>query len=116
VVEKHFTLDRSAGGVDSSFSMNPEEMESLVNESKIAWQSLGRVHYGKLEGQNQNKRFGRSIYISKDLKAGDILTEGNIYIVRPGFGLLPQNYDIVLGRKVKFDCKKGTPLNWEMIK
>jgi len=115
VIERHFTLDRLTGGVDSSFSLNPDEMGALVNESKIAWQSLGCIQYGRPDSQIQSKRFGRSIYISEDLNAGDILTKDNIRIIRPGFGLAPHYYEIVLGRKIEHGCKKGTALDWEMI-
>ena len=115
VIEKHFTLRRSDGGVDSTFSIEPEEMKSLVEETERAWQSLGAVTYGPTEKEKKSLVFRRSLYIAKDVKAGEILTKENLRIVRPGNGLPPKYYEIFLGKTVKRDIKKGTPVQWELV-
>jgi pseudaminic acid synthase len=115
IIEKHFTLCRADGGVDSAFSLEPEEMKQLVIETVRAWQSLGDVTYGPSEAEKGSLTFRRSLYIAEDMKKGDVLNENNLRIVRPGFGLIPKYYDIVLGRKVNQDVKKGTAINWNLI-
>ena len=96
IIEKHFTLSRVDGGVDSAFSMEPEEMKKLVIETKRAWQSLGKVTYGPTETEKGSLKFRQSLYIAEDMKKGDLLTEKNLRIVRPGLGLLPKYFDVVL--------------------
>jgi len=115
IIEKHFTLDRSDGGVDSTFSLEPSEFTQLVIETERAWQSLGKVSYGatKAEATQVTKR--RSIYIVEDLKAGDVLTKDNLRCIRPGHGLPPKHYDALLGRALKCDVKKGTPVDWNLV-
>ena len=108
VIEKHFTLNRADGGVDSAFSMEPEEMKALVIETKRAWQSLGKVNYGPSKEDESSLVYRRSLYISEDMKKGDIFTKNNIRIIRPGLGLPPKYYQIFLGRPVSMDVKKGT--------
>ena len=115
VIEKHFTLRRADGGVDSAFSLEPEEMKSLVNETERAWLSLGKVTYGPTEAEKGALTFRRSLYIAKDMKKGDILNDENLRIIRPGLGLPPKYYDVVLGRKVNRDVKKGTPVEWDIF-
>ena len=115
VIEKHFTLNRADGGVDSAFSMEPDEMEQLVIETERAWQSLGKVTYGPLEAEKGSTVFRRSLYIAENMKKGDFLNNKNLRIVRPGLGLEPKYYDILLGRKVNKDVKKGTAVDWEII-
>ena len=115
VIEKHFTLNRADGGVDSAFSMEPEEMKQLVIETERAWQSLGKVTYGPIEVEKSSIMYRRSLYIAEDMKKGDILTKKNLRIVRPGLGLAPKYYETLLGRKVNKDLKKGTALNWNLI-
>jgi pseudaminic acid synthase len=115
IIEKHFTLNRADGGVDSAFSMEPEEMKQLVIETKRAWQALGKVTYGPTKAEKGSLTFRRSLYIAEDMNKGDILTEKNLRIVRPGLGLPPKYYDILLGRKVSQEVKKGTAVNWEII-
>ena len=115
VIEKHFTLDREDGGVDSSFSMEPKEMKQLVIETERAWQSLGEVKYGISQAEKKSLAFRRSLYISTDIKEGDILNEKNMRVVRPGLGLSPKYYTIFLGRKVNKDVNKGTPVDWDLI-
>jgi len=114
-IEKHFTLDRADGGVDADFSMQPEEMQQLVIESKRAWQSLGKISYGVTEAEKKSLVYRRSIYIVEDLEKGDILTSENLRRIRPGYGLAPKYYDLLLGKKVNQAVKKGTPLTWELL-
>ena len=115
VIEKHFTLNRADGGVDSAFSMEPKEMKSLVIETERAWQSLGKVTYGPLEAEKGSTVFRRSLYIAEDMKKGDVLNNKNLRIVRPGLGLPPKYFDILIGRRVKKEVKKGTAVDWEII-
>ena len=115
VIEKHFTLDRSDGGVDSVFSLEPHELELLVIETERAWRSLGFVSYGGIGSEEKSKIFRRSIYVANDIKAGDTFTEKNLRIVRPGMGLKPKYYEHFLGKKAVRDIKKGTAANWSMI-
>lgn len=116
VIEKHFTLRRADGGVDSAFSLEPEEMAALVTESERAWQSLGQVTYGAAtEGEIQSLKHRRSLYISKDMKQGDIFTRENVKAIRPGMGLPTKYLDQLLGRRINRDASKGTPITWELI-
>lgn len=115
VIEKHFTVSRADGGVDSAFSMEPAEMKLLISESRIARQALGKVYYGISEKEKSSLRFRRSIYISQDAKEGEILSPKNIRIIRPGMGLPPKYFNILIGKKLKSAAKKGTPLDWNMI-
>lgn len=116
VIEKHFTLRRADGGVDSVFSLEPAEMSQLVIETERAWQSLGRVHYGiQSEAERKSKTFRRSLYVVKDIEAGDALNSDNIRAIRPGFGLPPKFLPQVLGRKARKAMKRGTALNWELL-
>lgn len=114
-IEKHFTLSRADGGVDAAFSMEPEEMRQLVIETERAWQAMGRISYGAGEQESRSLKFRRSLYIAKDMKTGEVLTPENLRIVRPGYGLEPKYYDILLGKAIKQDVKKGTPVGWELI-
>jgi N-acetylneuraminate synthase len=115
IIEKHFTLDCSDGGVDSSFSLDPAGMKALVDESKRAWLALGGIKYGptSIEGRAVERR--RSLYITEDVKAGDKLTTTNMRRIRPGKGLSPKYYYILLGKKVCKNARKGTPLSWDLI-
>jgi N-acetylneuraminate synthase len=115
VIEKHFTLNRADGGVDSSFSMEPGEMAQLVVEAERAWQALGSVKYGATEAEQASIQFRRSLYVVSDMKAGEILTRKNIRAIRPGLGLPPKFLDVVLGKKVKQDVKRGTKFGWELL-
>ena len=115
VIEKHFTLNRSDGGVDSTFSLEPDEMRNLVIESKRAWQALGQVAYGPLEEEKASLAYRRSLYIVKDIQANEILTLDNVRAIRPGYGLPPKHQNIVLGRQAKIFLRKGTALHWDMI-
>jgi len=115
VIEKHFTLSRADGGVDSSFSLEPDEMRALVVETERAWQALGQVTFGPSEAEKKSLVFRRSIYVAEDLKMGDVLTPKNLRCVRPGMGLSPKYFDILLGRRVNQDVKKGTPMGWGLV-
>jgi len=115
VIEKHFTLNRADGGVDSSFSMEPAEMAQLVVETERAWQALGKVSYGATEAEKKSIQFRRSLYIVKDLKAGDVLTKDNVRAIRPGLGLPTKYLEQVLNKKVKQDVPRGTGLSWGLI-
>jgi N-acetylneuraminate synthase len=115
VIEKHFVLDRSAGGVDAAFSLEPDEFESLVLETQRAHQALGQVKYGGTKGEDKSKQYRRSIYVSEDIKAGEKFTIQNLRIVRPAFGLAPKHWDNVQDKVAKQDLLKGTPLAWPMV-
>jgi pseudaminic acid synthase len=116
VVEKHFTLDRSDGGVDSTFSMEPKEMSNLVIETERAWQALGKVSYGVTDAEKKSLAFRRTLYIVKDLVKGEILTKDNVRAIRPGLGLPTKHMDIILGKEVSADVNQGTALSWDLIK
>ena len=115
VIEKHFTLSRTDGGVDSVFSMEPGEMKLLVEETHTAWQALGRVSYGTTEKEKLSLKFRRSVYVVKDVEKGRKLTVDNIRIIRPGNGIPPKFYDIILGKIASYDIKRGTPMSLEFI-
>lgn len=115
VIEKHFTLSRSEGGVDSAFSLEPHEMQQLVIETERAWQSLGKLSFGPTEAENASMSGRRSIYIARNVQAGEVLNVDNLRVIRPNLGLAPKFYDVVLGRRMKCAAKKGTALKWDLI-
>lgn len=115
VIEKHFTLARADGGVDAAFSLEPAEMKALVIESKRAWQALGQVSYGPTEKEKKSLQFRRSLYVTKDMKAGETFTPENLRVIRPGYGLSPKYYDTFIGKRVAQDVKKGTPISWDLL-
>jgi len=115
VIEKHFTLSRADGGVDSAFSLEPHELELLVAETERAWQSIGCVAYGGTIDEEKSKTFRRSLYVVEDMMVGDIFTKKNIRTIRPGNGLPPKFYDYVIGRRIKCSVKKGTPVSWDIF-
>lgn len=115
VIEKHFTLSRADGGVDSTFSMEPGEMVQLVIETERAWQALGKVSYGATEAEQKSLGYRRSLYIVKDAKKGEQLTSDNVRAIRPGKGLQPKYLSTMLGRRLVKDVKKGTPVSWDLI-
>lgn len=116
VIEKHFTLARADGGVDSSFSLEPEELRHLVVETERAWQAVGTVKYGPSQAEKKSLQFRRSLYITQDMNAGDVLTTDNVRAIRPGFGMPPEYLDEVLGASVKSDVERGTPLSWNLLR
>lgn len=115
VIEKHFTLRRADGGVDSSFSIEPEELHQLVIESERVWQSIGNISYGPTEVEENSLVFRRSIYIVEDVATGEEISENNIRRIRPGLGLPPKHFNDVLGRHFSKNLKRGTPLSWDLI-
>ena len=114
-IEKHFTLSRADGGVDSAFSMEPEEMAQLVRECETAAQAMGTVCYEVQEQEKKSLQFRRTLYIVEDMQKGDMITETNMRCIRPGLGLPPKYYDVLLGKKVNRDIRRGTGLRWDMI-
>lgn len=115
VIEKHFTLKRSDGGVDSAFSIEPHELKSLVIETERAALSLGNIHYGVLDAEKNSLKFKRSIYVIKDIKKGECFSKENIKVLRPSVGLEPKYFDILIGKVANYDLKAGSPLNWENL-
>lgn len=115
VIEKHFTLRRADGGVDSAFSMEPAEMAQLVVESARAWQALGQMRYGPTEAEQKSLQYRRSLYVVEDIKAGEVLNRKNLRAIRPGLGLPTKYIDVVLGKQVKCDVKRGTALTWDLV-
>ena len=115
LIEKHVTLDRADGGVDSAFSLEPAELAMLVTESERAWQALGTTHIGPTEAEKESLRFRRSLYVVADVEAGDLVTEANVRSIRPTGGLTPDAIGTALGRTFKQAATKGTPLTWDLI-
>ncbi len=112
VIEKHFTLSRSDGGVDSAFSLEPQELKSLVVEANRAFEALGKVQYGIQSAEQKSKRFKRSVYVVKDVHPGDTFSIDNLRVIRPGDGLPPKYFEGLIGKAVATEIKAGTPLNW----
>lgn len=115
VIEKHFTLNRADGGVDSNFSMEPSEMAQLVLETERAWQALGQIRYGATAAEKKSIVFRRSLYVVKDLQAGEKLTADNVRAIRPGLGLPTKYLEQVMGKTVKQPVLRGTALSWDMM-
>ncbi|WP_280040578.1 pseudaminic acid synthase [Pseudomonas sp. Hg5Tf] len=115
IIEKHFTLDRSGGGPDDSFSLEPSELKALCCDSKTAWAALGKVDYGRKSSEQGNVQFRRSLYFVEDMRAGDIITPKSVRSVRPGFGLAPKYYESLIGTRVKHDIARCTPVRVEDV-
>jgi N-acetylneuraminate synthase len=115
IVEKHFTLSRSIPGPDSSFSLEPHEFKEMVQAIRTAEKALGEVNYKFSEKEGASRVFRRSLFVVRDMKAGDVFTEKNIRSIRPGYGLSPKHIGVVLGKKAKQDVNAGSPLCWELI-
>ncbi|AAY90922.1 pseudaminic acid synthase [Pseudomonas protegens] len=115
VIEKHFTLDRAAGGVDASFSLEPAEMASLVLETERAWQAMGQVSYGATQAESKSLVYRRSLYVTQDMQAGELFSADNVRAIRPGLGLAPKHYDALLGRRARQALKRGTALDWAFV-
>ncbi len=115
MIEKHFCLSREEGGVDSAFSLEPAELAALVTETERAWLAMGQVKYGVDKAEEKSISFKRSIYVSEDIRAGESFSENNIRIIRPGYGLSPEYYEMLIGKICHRDLKKGTPLTWDNI-
>lgn len=115
LIEKHFTLDRNGGGPDDSFSLELSEMTALCRDAKTAWAALGKVDYGRKSSELGNIKFRRSLYVVKDMKAGEVFSTENIRSIRPGFGLAPKHLGTVLGKSLTKDISAGTALRWDMV-
>jgi N-acetylneuraminate synthase len=115
VIEKHFTLSRADGGVDSAFSLEPEELRLLVIETRRAWEALGTITYGASGKEKASRQFRRSLYVVSDMKAGDHFTKDNLRGIRPGLGLPTRYFEVFVGKRVNQDVKSGTPLSWDLI-
>ena len=116
VIEKHVTLDRGEGGVDAAFSLEPHELRTLVAETARAHASLGAIHYGASAAEQGSKQFRRSLYVVRDIPAGEALDGTNVRAIRPGYGLPVAELDRVLGMVVTRDVVRGTPLDWTMLR
>jgi N-acetylneuraminate synthase len=115
VIEKHITLDRSAGGVDDAFSLEPNEFADMVEACGNARNAIGAIKYGPVKSEN-NGMSRRSLYIKKDISKGEVLTADHVAIIRPGMGLESKYYDIILGQTVTKDCRKGDRISWSTLK
>lgn len=115
VIEKHFILDRSNGGVDADFSLEPAEMKMLVTEVNRAWLALGNVHYGPTSKEKGSIKYRRGLYVVKDLKKGEHLSEESVRALRPSLGLSARYFDLICGKPVKQEVKSGTPLTWDLL-
>lgn len=115
VIEKHVTLNRADGDIDAAFSLEPAELGQLVRDTRTAWQALGQISYQPSAKEMGARKHRRSLYVTTDVKQGEALTEQNVRAIRPGLGLAPKYLDQILGRRVRCDVKKGTPLGWELI-
>ena len=115
-VEKHVTLSRSAGGVDADFSLEPGELAELVKETRTAWQAVGTVRYGASEQEKPSIIFRRSLYVVRDMKAGERFSPENVRAIRPGHGLAPKHLEAFLGKPISRDVAKGTPLSWDLLR
>ena len=115
VIEKHVTLSRQDKGPDSEFSLEPQELKLLCEEAKDIWLALGKASYHLKPSEEENIKFRRSIYVVKDIKAGEVFTEENIRRIRPGYGLAPKYYEELMGKKSKVDIKQGTALCWKFV-
>lgn len=115
VIEKHFTLARADGGVDSAFSMEPHEFALMREEVDRAWQAIGKVTYGGTRAEEGSRAFRRSLYIAEDVRAGEELNERNLRAVRPGFGLPPKFLDTLIGKRVARNLSAGTPVDWSIF-
>ncbi len=116
VIEKHFILDRSIGGPDASFSLNEEEFTTMVKAVREAEVAIGKVDYTITEKMLKSRQFSRTLYIVEDINAGDSITEFNVRSIRPGYGLHPKYWDMIIGMKAKIDLKRGTPLNLDFLR
>jgi len=115
IIEKHFTMSRSIAGPDSAFSMEPAEFKEMVNNIRIAEKALGKVSFGPAGKESKSRIFRRSLFAVKEIKRGEVFTEGNIRSIRPGMGLAPKYFHAVLGKKAKQNIEAGTPLAWNLI-
>ncbi|MGM0509043.1 MAG: pseudaminic acid synthase [Fusobacteriota bacterium] len=116
VIEKHFIIDKKIESPDSSFSMAPKEFESMVSDVRNAKKAMGKVDYSLTPTKKESRKFGRSLFVVKDIKKGEVIDKNNIRSIRPGYGIKPKYYEKVLDKIVKKDVKRGTPLSWDFLK
>ena len=116
IIEKHFTLKKRDGGIDSAFSLDPAELRLLVRETKSAWESLGKISYGASNSERGSLKIRRSIYVSKKIKKGELFSKENIKIIRPGYGLKPKHFEKIIGKRSNYNIKIGSPLKKNMVK
>ena len=115
IIEKHVTLSRNDKGPDSAFSLEPEELERLCTDAKMAWSALGKAGYERKPVEEESVKLRRSIYVVEEVQAGETLTKKNVRRIRPGYGLAPKYYDQILGKTAKVDIARGSALTWEMV-
>jgi sialic acid synthase SpsE len=116
LVEKHFTLSRAEGGVDSAFSLEPAELAQLRIETERAWQALGAPSFGVSQAEVASMRFRRSLYVVEDMAAGEVLSATNLRTIRPGYGLAPKHLDELIGLPVTQAVTRGTPMQWGLVR
>ena len=115
LIERHVTLRRADGGPDGAFSLEPDELSRLVDETRAAHAAVGDLKWHRIDAEGTSRDLKRSLYISEDSAAGDLLSPANVRSIRPAGGLPPKHYDEVLGRRLRADATRGTPLTWEML-
>ncbi len=115
IIEKHFTLNRQDKGPDSEFSIEPDELRTLCRDTREAWSAMGRAGFERPPVEESSRKFRRSVYFVRDMKAGQIITGQDIRRIRPGYGLAPKYFDGLIGRRVKSSVKRGTPVRWELL-
>jgi pseudaminic acid synthase len=116
VIEKHFILDKSIGGPDASFSLEPNEFKQMVDSVRDAEKAVGKVDYSMNEKKKNSRLLGRSLFVVKDIKAGEKFTEENVRSIRPGYGLAPKHFNEIIGKTANIDIDRGTPVEWKQIK
>jgi len=115
IIEKHVTLDRNGGGPDDSFSLESKELKELCTGVRIAWESLGRINYGRKSSEQANVKLRRSLYFVKDIEADELITDEHVKSIRPGYGLPPKYLNEIIGKKVKINMTKGLPVSWDIV-
>jgi N-acetylneuraminate synthase len=115
MIEKHFTLDRTKGGPDSAFSLEPQEFSEMVKAVRTAEHALGTAHYGPSQEELKSIKFRRSLFVVQDVRRGDLFTEKNVRSIRPGYGLAPKYLTSVIGRRAAVSLQAGTPLQWDHV-
>lgn len=115
LIEKHFTLNRSGGGPDDSFSLEPEEMAALCRDSKTAWTALGKINYERKASEKNNIKFRRSLYFVRDLPAGSVVERDDVKSIRPGMGVTPKHLETIIGRRLNTDASRGSPVSFSLF-
>lgn len=115
LIEKHFQLDAKEDGPDSAFSLTPDQLKQLCDDTRTAWDAIGAASYERKPAEESNLQFRRSLYFVADMKAGEVITSAHVRSIRPGFGLKPKHYDAVIGQQAAQDVKRGTPVCWDSV-